>query len=60
MNPYPFELTCSICGGKGVSNGTTVSAAYMGNEVRHSNKKICENNLKRKKQELEKLNEDSQ
>ncbi len=54
MNPYRFPLTCDICGGEGMTTPNGVVAAYMGDEIRHSDPAICADNLARKKKELDK------
>ena len=55
MKTEVFPCTCSICGGDGVGNSKTVAASWYGGNVRHTNPQVCADNLRRKAEELKKL-----
>ncbi len=53
MNPYIFPTICSVCGGEGMLHASDVGADWLG-EVRHNDPKVCAENLRRKRANLDK------
>lgn len=52
MNPYQFEVCCSICGEPGMATYRTAGASWIqGNTICHSDPGVCKDNLARKKRE---------
>lgn len=47
MNPFQFEVCCSICGGPGVATSRGAAAEWLGS-VAHSNPAVCQQYLEQK------------
>lgn len=55
MKIFTITVTCEICGCKGVGTPQTAAASYkVGYLVRHSDPRVCAENLKQKAIELAK------
>ena len=54
MNPFFCKTYCDVCGGEGVGTPRT-SAAMWSKEhtVRHTDPRVCADNLQRRKEELD-------
>ena len=54
MNPYFMTATCDVCGCEGAATPKTSAANWIvGNFVSHTDPRVCADNLKRKKRELD-------
>ena len=52
MNPYIFPVCCHICGGEGLGDIHTMSAAWTGSVV-HRDPNVCRANLDAQRREIE-------
>ena len=53
MNPYVMEVCCDICGEKGMATINSAADQWLGVKLRHTDPRICAENLRRKKEELD-------
>lgn len=54
MKIYTMTATCDVCGGEGAATPKTAAANWMvGSFTSHSDPRVCADNLKRKKRELD-------
>lgn len=55
MNIYTIHVTCSVCGGEGMATMRAASSLWLGGSLRHIDPEECARNLRRKKEELDKI-----
>ncbi len=54
MKIYTMPATCDVCGGEGCATPRVAASQWFkGNEIRHSDPRVCADNLARKKRELD-------
>jgi hypothetical protein len=46
---YSEEVTCSVCGGKGVATPQEAALQWRGMKLRHCDRRDCEEELRRRK-----------
>ncbi len=51
MNPYQYECTCALCGGKGVAHVRDAGADWLGGRFVHGNPEVCLNRIDKAKVE---------
>ncbi len=56
MNPYIYEVCCSVCGGPGMAHARDIGKDWTGSEFVHSDPRVCRDfldreNIKNKKKE---------
>lgn len=54
MNPYVWETTCKICGGKGMTTSDDFANGYFGSGFAHKNPNVCRQILESKADDLKK------
>lgn len=52
MNPYQFEVSCSVCGESGMGTIRAAGASWMGGAV-HRDPQVCRDNLRRQREKIE-------
>lgn len=53
MKIFTEEVQCDVCGGYGVATPMATSERWLGASLVHSDPRVCQDNLKRRKEELD-------
>lgn len=52
---YEEEVTCDVCGGKGVAAPRDAASRWLGGKLRHTDPQVCADNLRKERKRLERL-----
>jgi hypothetical protein len=53
MRIHTMEVVCDVCGGEGVATPRDASTQWVGGSLRHSDLRICAENLRLRKEALD-------
>jgi hypothetical protein len=45
MNPFTYEVSCSVCGGPGVAHARDTGKDWLGVEFTHRDPRVCQSYL---------------